>query len=110
MFRDFFFTSFILTTESSNYIGITRCSLPPVLNRRSLLVRGRRKDYHRDNTLFTPLSFTSLQSVTVGSERGWGEATPPPSGRSGEALKKAATLSGDSFHSVITSAHVRERH
>ena len=25
-------------------------------------------------------------------------------------LKKAATLSGDSFHSVITSAHVRERH
>ncbi|MBF1645162.1 MAG: hypothetical protein HXO50_05880 [Prevotella sp.] len=24
--------------------------------------------------LFTPLSITSLRSVTVGSERGWGEA------------------------------------
>ena len=38
MFRDFFFTSFIFTTESSNYIGITRCLLPLFYSLRAITI------------------------------------------------------------------------
>ncbi len=68
---------------------------------------------YRDNTLFTPLS---TRRGVGGEAGGISLFTPLPlgEGQGGGAsccyAEKAATLSGDSFHSVITSAHVRERH